>query len=73
VKETYDVVVAGGGAAGLSAALALAGSRCWGLVVAAGSPRNAPADGVHNYMSRDGFLPAQLLAVGRAQLTGAVA
>jgi thioredoxin reductase len=70
MRENYDVVVAGGGAAGLSAALALVRSRRSVLVVDAGSPRNAPADGVHNYLSRDGFPPAELLAKGRAEVTG---
>lgn len=44
----YDVVVAGGGAAGLSGALTL------GRVVDAGEPRNAPASGVHGFLTRDG-------------------
>ena len=43
----YDVVVAGGGAAGLSGALTLGRVRRSVLVVDAGEPRNAPASGVH--------------------------
>ncbi|MGY1842649.1 FAD-dependent oxidoreductase [Modestobacter sp. SYSU DS0875] len=46
--ERYDVVVVGGGAAGLSGALALSRARRSVLVVDAGSPRNAPAEHVHN-------------------------
>src|SRR5205814_251982 len=45
--EARDVVVIGGGAAGLNGALMLARSRRSVLVVDAGTPRNAPADGVH--------------------------
>jgi thioredoxin reductase (NADPH) len=66
----YDVVVVGGGAAGLSGALALARARRRVLVVDAGSPRNAPADGVHNYLGREGTPPAELLAAGRAEVAG---
>ena len=68
--QRYDVVVVGGGAAGLSGAVALARSRRSVLVVDAGEPRNAPADGVHNYLGREGAPPAQLLATGRAELSG---
>jgi thioredoxin reductase len=68
--QRYDVVVVGGGAAGLSGAVALARSRRSVLVVDAGEPRNAPADGVHNYLGREGAPPAELLATGRAELAG---
>ena len=66
----YDVVVVGGGAAGLSGALALARARRSVLVVDGGQPRNAPAAHMHNYLSRDGTPPAALLTVGRAEVTG---
>jgi thioredoxin reductase len=65
---SYDVVVVGGGAAGLSAALVLGRARRRVAVVDAGSPRNAPADSMHGFLSRDGVPPAQLLATGRAEL-----
>ncbi len=66
----YDVVVIGGGAAGLSAALVLARARRRVLVVDAGAPRNAPAAHMHGFLSRDGFPPAELLARGRDEVTG---
>jgi thioredoxin reductase len=66
---TYDVVVVGGGAAGLSAGVALARSRRTVLVVDAGEPRNAPAGHVHNYLGQEGTPPAELLAAGRAEVT----
>jgi thioredoxin reductase (NADPH) len=68
--QQYDVVIIGGGAAGLSGAVALARSRRSVLVVDAGQPRNAPADGVHNYLGREGTPPGDLLAIGRAELAG---
>jgi len=69
-NENYDVVVVGGGAAGLSGAVALARSRRSVLVVDAGDPRNAPAGHVHNFLSRDGTPPSELYATGRAEVTG---
>ncbi|WP_326600360.1 NAD(P)/FAD-dependent oxidoreductase [Streptomyces sp. NBC_01803] len=66
----YDVVVVGGGAAGLSGALTLARARRSVLVVDAGEPRNAPAGGVHTYLGREGTPPADLLATGRAEVAG---
>jgi thioredoxin reductase len=67
-RENYDVVVIGGGAAGLSGAVTLARSRRSVLVVDAGEPRNAPAAGVHNYLGHEGARPADLLALGRAEV-----
>ncbi|WP_431896518.1 FAD-dependent oxidoreductase [Micromonospora haikouensis] len=69
MDEAYDVVVVGGGAAGLSGALALARARRSVLVVDAGQPRNAPAGHVHNYLGREGTPPAELVAAGRDEVT----
>jgi len=66
----YDVVVIGGGAAGLGGALALVRARRSVLVIDEGTPRNAPAEHVHNYLTRDGVPPAELYALGRAEVTG---
>ncbi|MEJ1116531.1 NAD(P)/FAD-dependent oxidoreductase [Paenarthrobacter sp. CCNWLY172] len=65
--EQYDVVVVGGGAAGLSAAVTLGRALRSVLVVDGGEPRNAPAAGVHGFLSRDGINPRELLALGRAE------
>ena len=67
--ERYDVVVIGGGAAGLSAALVLGRARRRVAVVDAGEPRNAPAAHMQGFLSRDGMSPADLLAVGRDEAT----
>jgi thioredoxin reductase len=67
---SYDVVVVGGGAAGLSAALVLGRARRRVAVVDAGEPRNAPAAHMQGFLSRDGTAPADLSAVGRAEVAG---
>ncbi|MDT0262024.1 FAD-dependent oxidoreductase [Jatrophihabitans lederbergiae] len=64
----YDVVVIGGGAAGLSGAVALARFRRSVLVLDAGSPRNAPAGHLHNFLTRDGTPPTEIYAQGRAEV-----
>jgi thioredoxin reductase len=66
----YDVVVIGGGAAGLSAALVLSRARRKVLVVDSGTPRNAPAAHMHGFLSRDGLPPEDLLAFGRDEVKG---
>jgi thioredoxin reductase len=68
MDNNYDVVVIGGGAAGLSGAVALARSRRAVLVIDAGDPRNAPAGHVHNFLTRDHTPPAELYAAGQAEL-----
>lgn len=69
-QSDYDVVIVGGGAAGLSAALVLGRARRRVAVIDAGQPRNAPAAHMQGYLSRDGMPPAELLAVGRTEVTG---
>ena len=64
----YDVVIVGGGAAGLSAATTLGRALRSVLVIDSGTPRNAPAAGVHGYLSRDGMNPWELLSIGRSEV-----
>lgn len=68
MDDRYDVVVIGGGAAGLSGALMLGRARRSVLVVDAGQPRNAPAAGVHGLLGHDGVPPAELAARGREEV-----
>ncbi|MGY4909084.1 FAD-dependent oxidoreductase [Micromonospora aurantiaca (nom. illeg.)] len=68
MTENYEVLVIGGGAAGLNGALMLARARRSVLVVDGGEPRNAPADGVHALLGHDGVPPAELLARGRDEV-----
>ena len=66
--DNYDVVVIGGGAAGLTAAVALLRSRRSVLLIDAGDPRNAPAGHVHNFLTQDGTPPEDLYAAGRTEV-----
>ncbi len=67
-KMMYDVVIAGGGPAGLNAALMLGRVRRRVLVADSGQPRNAASAAVHGLFSRDGDDPAQLRRIAREQL-----
>jgi thioredoxin reductase len=69
-KQEYDVIVIGGGAAGLSAALVLGRARRRVAVVDGGAPRNAPAAHMQGFLSRDGMPPADLVSTGRTEVSG---
>lgn len=64
----FDVVIVGGGPAGLSAALALGRARRRVLVCDAGPRRNAAAEQVHNFVTRDGTPPEEFRKIGREQV-----
>jgi len=63
----YDVVIIGGGAAGLSAAVVLGRARRSVLVIDDGHPRNLPAAGVHSFLTRDGLGPAEFVRLGQEE------
>ena len=65
--NSMDVLIIGGGAAGLSAALTLGRSRRRVLVVDAGEPRNRFAAHMHGVLGQEGVPPGELLARGRAE------
>ena len=64
----YDVVIAGGSAAGLSAALVLGRCRRSVLVCDDGHPRNEASHAVHCLLGNEGIPPVKLLAKGRQEL-----
>jgi thioredoxin reductase len=64
----YDVIIVGGGPAGLSAALVLGRCRRSVVVCDAGRPRNFAAMHVHGFLTRDGIEPAELQRIAREEL-----
>lgn len=67
-ETLVDVAVIGGGAAGLNGALMLARSRRSVVVIDSGTPRNAPAEGIHGLLGNEGTPPAEFLARGRDEV-----
>jgi thioredoxin reductase len=68
VQDLYETLIVGGGPAGLSAALVL-GRACRSAIVCDdGRPRNAAAEHMHGFLSRDGTPPDELLQIAREDL-----
>jgi thioredoxin reductase len=68
MTDTWDCIVVGGGAAGLSAALVLGRARRRTLLIDAGDQSNRVAEGIGGLLGHDGRPPADLYAAGRAEL-----
>lgn len=68
MDDSWDCIIVGGGAAGLSAALVLGRARRRTLVIDAGAQSNSAAHGIGGLLGHDGRPPAELYAVGRAEL-----
>ena len=65
-----DVIVVGGGPAGLSAALVLGRACREVLLIDDDRPRNAASRAIHGFLTRDGLTPADFRRLGRDQLAG---
>jgi thioredoxin reductase len=68
--NSWDAIIVGGGAAGLSAALMLGRARRRTLVIDADSPRNRFASHMHGVLGQEGAPPGELLARARAEVEG---
>jgi len=66
--EMQDVVIVGGGVAGLSAALFIGRLRRRAGLFDTGEPCNRFSGASHGFLSRDGIVPAELVEIGRDQL-----
>ncbi|MBJ6367221.1 NAD(P)/FAD-dependent oxidoreductase [Snuella sedimenti] len=68
VKKVFDVIIIGGGPAGMSAALVLGRSRIATLVLNAESPRNMVTAHSHGFLTQDGKHPKEIFSIAKAQL-----
>lgn len=59
--NVLDVIIVGGGPAGLNAAVVLARCRRKVYVFDSGVYRNRASQGMHNYLTRDGILPLDFI------------
>lgn len=69
MSNIWDVIIVGAGPAGTNAAMVLARMRRKVLIIDNGKPRNSRSQGMHNYLTRDGILPAEYLKLAHNELS----
>ncbi|NMM47737.1 NAD(P)/FAD-dependent oxidoreductase [Marinigracilibium pacificum] len=65
----YEVIIIGGGPAGMSAALVLGRSRIKSLVLNAENPRNSITTHSHGFLTQDGIHPSEIFKTAKEQLS----
>jgi thioredoxin reductase len=68
-KQQLDVVIIGGGPAGLNAALVLGRARKNVAVIDEGRPRNAVTRKSHGFITRDGISPSEFRQIAKEEIS----
>lgn len=68
-ENIWDTIIVGAGPAGCNAAIVLARSKRRVLIIDEGKQRNLTSQGMHNFLTRDGILPKEYLALVHEELT----
>lgn len=68
MQKLYDVIIVGGGPAGLNAAVVLGRCHREVLLFDTGKPRNLHSEGMHNYLTRDHILPTEFLKIAHTEI-----
>lgn len=68
-NKRYDVLIVGGGPAGLNAALVLGRARKEVAVIDEGSPRNAVTQHAHGFLTRDGITPGEFRRIAQEEIS----
>jgi thioredoxin reductase len=68
VNGSYDVIIVGGGPAGLNAAVVLGRCRRKIIVFDSGNQRNKQSHGIHNFLTRDDILPSAFLRIAEKEI-----
>src|SRR4026209_922974 len=68
VAGSYDVIIVGGGPAGLNAAVVLGRCRRKIIVFDSGNKRNKQSQGIHNFLTRDDILPGEFIKIAEKEI-----